>query len=65
VKSFEKVQQAVKDRIAAIETPALLPVQQLPVARQQDQQKFTCFGRGAASWSRKFASINVTNPLVT
>jgi hypothetical protein len=40
------------------------PMQWFPVARQPDQQKFTCFGRGADSWSRKFASINVTSPLV-
>jgi len=44
VKSFEKVQQAVKDRIAAIETPALLPVQQLPVARQQDSRNLRVLG---------------------
>jgi len=65
VKSFEKVQQAVKDRIAAIENsgaPAGAAASGRPATRQQ---KFTCFGRGAASWSRKFASINVTNPLVT
>jgi RNA polymerase sigma-32 factor len=36
VNSFEKVQKAVKDRIAAIETPAPLPVQWLPIARQPD-----------------------------